>query len=509
MVARAAIGLPLWLSVVAYVVNPKWLGWSALSLPTWLRWTGTVLAILAVPGVFWTLRALGTNVSETFLTKPGQTLVTDGPYRWIRHPLYTTAVGLFLGLGLMADSWFILLFAILALALVRWVVIPLEERELLAKFGDEYRRMRSRVSSPAWQRLETVPLDKLQRQLFSTFGGPTMLRPLTVFVILLVLVSGNLTGQDLQVAELGECCLESGEVIQECRLGYRTVGTIAADSDNVVLFPTWFGGTSEQILGLLGPDGMIDTSEFFVVVVDAFGNGVSSSPSNSAAQSGAAFPRITIRDMVRNQHRLLRERLGINHLEAVVGISMGGMQAFEWAVSYPGFAEKIIPIVGSPRLAVYDIVLWETDLRILEWFLACRCQPPAAVRRGMYFLMGGPDYRSRVSPRDSLPGARASLEAASLTEDRAHDLGAQLHAMIDHDVSTPFDGSLDRAASRVQAEVLVVVGLVDHVVTPTPALEFARLLDAPTLEFGNDCGHQAPWCEVGSFNSSVRDFLRR
>ncbi len=98
MAARAAIGLPLWLSVVAYVVNPKWLGWSALSLPDWLRWTGTALAILAVPGVFWTFRALGTNVSETYLTKPGQTLVTNGPYRWIRHPLYTTAVGLFLGL---------------------------------------------------------------------------------------------------------------------------------------------------------------------------------------------------------------------------------------------------------------------------------------------------------------------------------------------------------------------------------------------------------------------------
>jgi homoserine O-acetyltransferase len=66
---------------------------------------------------------------------------------------------------------------------------------------------------------------------------------------------------------------------------------------------------------------------------------------------------------------------------------MGGVQAFEWAVSYPGFSEKIVPVVGSRRLAVYDIVLWETDLRILEWFLDCRCQPPAALRQGLYFLM--------------------------------------------------------------------------------------------------------------------------
>lgn len=336
-----------------------------------------------------------------------------------------------------------------------------------------------------------------------------MLRQLVSVTILLVSLSGSVTGQDLQVAELGECHLESGEVLQDCRIGFRSLGTIAADSDNVVLFPTWFGGTSEELLGVIGPEAMIDTSEFFVVLVDAFGNGVSSSPSNSPAQSGDAFPRTTIRDMVRHQHRLLTETLGISSLKAVVGISMGGMQAFEWAVSYPGFAEKIVPIVGSPRLAVYDIVLWETDLRILEWFLACRCQPPAAVRRGLFFLMGGPDYHSRLSPRDSLPRARASLEAASLTEERAYDLRVQLHAMIDHDVSAPFHGSLELAAARVQAEVLVVVGLTDHVVTPTPALEFARLLDARTLEFGNDCGHQAPWCERAVSYPAIQEFLSR
>ncbi len=211
--------------------------------------------------------------------------------------------------------------------------------------------------------------------------------------------------------------------------------------------------------------------------------------------------------MVRQQHRLLTEKLGISDLKAVVGISMGGMQAFEWAVTYPGFAEKIVPIVGSPRLAVYDVVLWETDVRILDWYLSCECQPPAAVRGGLFFLMGGPDYHSRLTPRDSLPRTRASLEAAALTRNRAHDLKAQLHAMIEHDVAAPYDGSLERAASRVQAQLLVVVGLTDHVVTAGPALEFARQLEARALEFGNDCGHQAPWCEVDAFYPAVRDFL--
>ncbi len=139
MVGRAAVGLPLWLGVLVYVVNPSWLDWSTLSLPSWLRWVGAATAILAVPGLFWTLGALGTNVSETVLTKSTQKLVTVGPYRFIRHPLYAMGVSLFLGVGLMSDSWFILALAILALALIWLVVIPLEERELIVRFGDEYR----------------------------------------------------------------------------------------------------------------------------------------------------------------------------------------------------------------------------------------------------------------------------------------------------------------------------------------------------------------------------------
>ncbi len=156
MAGRAAVGLPLWLGVVAYVVNPGWLGWSALSSPSWLRWMGAALATLAVPGVFWTLRALGTNVSETVLTKSTQKLVTVGPYRWVRHPLYTMGLALFLGVGLMSDSGFILAFAILAVVAVRLIVIPLEERELVARFGDEYwtymrdtGRLFPRLSRPA------------------------------------------------------------------------------------------------------------------------------------------------------------------------------------------------------------------------------------------------------------------------------------------------------------------------------------------------------------------------
>ncbi|MEK7753536.1 MAG: alpha/beta fold hydrolase, partial [Acidobacteriota bacterium] len=135
---------------------------------------------------------------------------------------------------------------------------------------------------------------------------------------------------------IGEFQLESGAAIRECRIGYRTYGALNADKSNAVLFPAWFTGTSkvpEQYFGT-GPAKMIDTSKYFVVAVDALANGVSSSPSNSASQPRLAFPKITIRDMVNSQRRLITEVFGIKQLHAVVGISMGGMQAFQWAVSY-------------------------------------------------------------------------------------------------------------------------------------------------------------------------------
>lgn len=328
-------------------------------------------------------------------------------------------------------------------------------------------------------------------------------------LLLASLPDDPLAAQELQFADMGECDLESGEVIRDCRIGYRTAGTLNAEKSNAILFPTWFGGRSENLLSASGEDGYVDTSEHFVIMVDAFGNGVSSSPSNSPTQGGADFPRITIADMVRHQHRLLTEKLGIQSLRAVMGISMGGMQSFEWAVRYPGFVEKVLPIVGSPRLAPYDIVLWETDLRILGWYLECDCQEAAAVMNGLSFLLSGPDRQARVNPRERLDRVRETIESSNLTRDRAYDLMSQLHAMIDHDVSKPHGGSMAEAAEQVTAEVLVVVGLTDHIVTPGPALEFAELVGAETMELGNDCGHSAHACAPDTFRPRVRRFLRR
>ncbi len=150
MALRAVVTLPLLAAIVTYVINPRWMAWSAFNAPDWLRLAGVALGILSIPSVYWVLASLGKNVSETVLTKPNHELVTAGPYRWIRHPLYATGLTLLLAVGLMAANVVLLLFAVLAAILIRYVVIPREEAALERRFGDEYRRytMRTRRLLP-------------------------------------------------------------------------------------------------------------------------------------------------------------------------------------------------------------------------------------------------------------------------------------------------------------------------------------------------------------------------
>ena len=144
---RLLVALPLFGGVVGYLANPGWMAWASLSVPSSLPWIGVALGLLTVPAVYWVLTTLGANVSETVLTKQRHQLVTTGPYRWVRHPLYSAGIALFLSIGLMAANWFILLWTVIALAAMRLVIIPREEGQLVLMFGDEYRRYRDRTGS--------------------------------------------------------------------------------------------------------------------------------------------------------------------------------------------------------------------------------------------------------------------------------------------------------------------------------------------------------------------------
>ena len=136
---RVLVALPLFAAVLVYLVNPAWMAWASYDSPVWLRWTGVAAGWSLVPAAFWVFSSLGRQVSETVLTKEHHQLVTSGPYRWIRHPLYVTGLGLFGAIGLMAANWFILLFTLIAFFGIRFAVVPIEEQALVVKFGERYR----------------------------------------------------------------------------------------------------------------------------------------------------------------------------------------------------------------------------------------------------------------------------------------------------------------------------------------------------------------------------------
>ena len=318
------------------------------------------------------------------------------------------------------------------------------------------------------------------------------------------------SAQELRTADLGECPLESGETLAPCTLGYRTLGSLNEARDNAILVPTWFTGTSEEAAGVAAT--YVDTTAFYVVAVDALGNGVSTSPSNSPTQGRESFPRISIGDMVASQYRLVTEELGLDGLYAVTGASMGGMQTFEWAVAHPEFVRKAVPLIGSPRLGPYDIALWETQLRVLDLYETCRCAEAAATLAGLWILAGSSpaDVDARIDPAEveaSLEtGARSTLERP---DGWTHDTTSQLHAMIGHDISRHFGGDMSAAADAIEAELLSVVVFTDHVVTPWESIEFVEMAGGESIVVDSPGGHGGLFAPDAGYEDRVRAFLAR
>jgi homoserine O-acetyltransferase/O-succinyltransferase len=335
------------------------------------------------------------------------------------------------------------------------------------------------------------------------------------FLLAAFLLAAPSFAQELKFADLGDFHLESGETVRDCRIAYRTFGTLNAGRTNAVLFPTWFGGTTKDLVELVGPGKLVDSTNYFVITVDALGDGVSTSPSNSKLQPHMKFPKFSIGDMVNSERQLVEKELRIPHLRGVIGISMGGMQTFQWMVAHPDFMDRAIPIVGSPKLTSYDLLLWQAGIHAIQadinWKGGDYSAPPEAGLRTLADIdalaIQTPGYRVRHTPPEDTKKFLDANEQGAIHGFDANDWIRQAQAMMGHDVSRPWAGDMAKAAAAVKARVLIVVGLQDHMVNPQPALAFARLLQASTLELDSDCGHVVTSCEGRKIGVAVAKFL--
>ena len=286
--------------------------------------------------------------------------------------------------------------------------------------------------------------------------------------------------------------------IRDCLIGYRVDGTLNEAKSNVVVLTTWFGGTSGDLAGWVGPGKLFDTDRWYVVSIDAFGDGLSSSPSNHPT-----MPEFGMGEMVDAQHKLLTETLGFEHVHAVAGLSMGGMQTFQWIVRHPQYMTKAIPIVGTPWQTSADLIFWGTQLDLLESFR----DSPEGMRKAMRAAAGmntlelwTPAYLVRtVKPEDA--AAYLARRRESVGKLDPWNYMSQLRAMIRHDIG--------RDPKNVQAQLLIVVAEEDQTVNPSPSREIARTLGARLVTLHGDCGHLATTCDREVLEREVAEFLKK
>ena len=223
------------------------------------------------------------------------------------------------------------------------------------------------------------------------------------------------------------------------------------------------------------------------------------------------FPAFTTHDMVAMEYRLATEILHLKHLHAVMGISMGGMQTFEWIVDYPGFMDLAMPIVGSTRLTAYDLLLWHGEEDAIHADPAWRGgnyeKNPAIPLANLLHDMNltTPEHYAEDVKREGFPVRYVSYGLMKADAFDVNDQLYQLEAIIHHDIAR--GGSMEDAAKIVKAKVLIVPSLQDHMVNPGPAIEFAKLLGAKTFPLTSNCGHIAFVCDAAKISPVAQAFL--
>ena len=286
----------------------------------------------------------------------------------------------------------------------------------------------------------------------------------------------------------GNLPLENGAFIRVFSLSYTTQGTLNKDKSNAILVVTAIGGNHHRLDYLIGPGKALDPEKYFIISTDAIGNGLTTSPSNSKLQPNTSFPEFNIRDMVNSQYRLISDYFGIAKLVAVIGASMGGMQALQWGVSYPYAMQAIIPIVPLAKTPA-----WTTG--VLEMLRQSIMTDPnyrdgqydkpleAGMRLWSGWLSGvivrTPTYQNQLlnSPEAEIEALRKIQDAGWKRMD-ANDWIWQSRAYDRHDVgqTAGFNGDTSAALRSIKAKTLILAGTGDLLNPEADALKTAKLI---------------------------------
>jgi homoserine O-acetyltransferase len=304
----------------------------------------------------------------------------------------------------------------------------------------------------------------------------------------------------------GDFKLESGETIRDFAISYVTHGTLNAKKSNAVLMVTAISGNHHRIDFMIGPGKALDPAKYFIICTDAIGNGLTSSPSNSKAQPRMSFPKFTIRDMVESQFRLVKEKFGIDHVVAVIGPSMGGMQVLQWGVSHPEFMDALVAMVPLAKTPAWSVAVMEASRKAIQNDPAWKdgnydAPPEKGVRlwRDILSLLSArtPDmYQAQFkNGMDVLPWMEAQ-ETALLRAFDANDWIYQTWAYERHDVGTTqgFGGDTAKALASIKAKTLILTGTKDLLNPEFEPLEAGKAIPnvvMKTISPGTVTGHAA------------------
>ena len=338
------------------------------------------------------------------------------------------------------------------------------------------------------------------------------------------------TSDEVRIAVLPQIALDSGVVLPEARVRYLTYGTLNAARDNVVLLPSHYMADAHGYEWLIGPGKALDPARYFLVATELFGNGKSSSPSNTPEPlHGPRFPVTTIRDNVRAVHALLVQELQITHIQAVVGFSMGGQQAFQWAVSYPQFMDRVVVTAATAKTYPHGVVRLEGQIATITADPVFKdgdySEPPmrgldafGTVWAGWLFSQQW--WRDELWRAGASPGTTFEQVFGQFRHDfvpgaDANDLILQMRTWEQHDVgTTPGFSSLQQALGAIQAEVLYMPSETDLYFPIADARFEAQFIPHVSLRpipslWGHTAGAASNPADAAFLNREIGRFLAR